>query len=132
MASTVQRKREAPAEALESNRKPLLPANELTLPNLRTNGERESAFHTMTSKGQVTIPLHVREALGLKPGDKVGFIKQGDNFVVTTPREIVEQTAGVFKKYADALDRMYSAEELRDFYEVGVADEVMRSMRESE
>jgi AbrB family looped-hinge helix DNA binding protein len=86
----------------------------------------------MTSKGQVTIPFHVREALGLKPGDQVGFIKQGDNYIVTTPHEIVEKTAGVFKKYADALDRSYSAEELREFYEVGVANEVMQSLREDE
>jgi AbrB family looped-hinge helix DNA binding protein len=124
--------RKAPAKKMNTNRKPSSSANETALPNQRANGERESAFHTMTSKGQVTIPLHVRQALGLQPGDKVGFIKQGDNFIVTTPRAIVEETAGVFKKYAEVLDRAYSAEELRDFYEVGVADEVVKSMRESE
>jgi AbrB family looped-hinge helix DNA binding protein len=26
---------------------------------------------TITQKGQVTLPKHVREAIGLKPGDKV-------------------------------------------------------------
>ena len=29
---------------------------------------------TVTSKGQVTIPQEAREALGLKPGDRVRFI----------------------------------------------------------
>jgi antitoxin PrlF len=30
---------------------------------------------TITSKGQVTIPKEVRDQLGLKPGDRVDFVK---------------------------------------------------------
>lgn len=33
---------------------------------------------TITTKGQVTIPLYIRESLGLKPNLKVVFIKQND------------------------------------------------------
>ena len=33
---------------------------------------------TVTSKGQVTIPKSVRDALGIKPGSKVEF-RQGDD-----------------------------------------------------
>ncbi|HEV1284631.1 MAG TPA: AbrB/MazE/SpoVT family DNA-binding domain-containing protein [Bryobacteraceae bacterium] len=29
----------------------------------------------VTSKGQVTIPKEIRDQLGLKPGDRVGFVK---------------------------------------------------------
>jgi antitoxin PrlF len=30
---------------------------------------------TMTSKGQITVPKEVRDALGLKPGTRVSFIR---------------------------------------------------------
>jgi len=29
---------------------------------------------TVTKKGQITIPKHIREGLNLKPGDKVSFV----------------------------------------------------------
>jgi AbrB family looped-hinge helix DNA binding protein len=32
----------------------------------------------ITSKGQVTVPLHVREALGLVAGSEVEFTVEGD------------------------------------------------------
>ena len=32
---------------------------------------------TMTSKGQITVPKDVRDALGLKPGSKVVFVDVG-------------------------------------------------------
>jgi AbrB family looped-hinge helix DNA binding protein len=31
----------------------------------------------ITSKGQVTVPKHIREKLGLKPGDAVDFVEDG-------------------------------------------------------
>jgi antitoxin PrlF len=30
---------------------------------------------TVTSKGQITIPKEVRDQMGLKPGDRVDFVK---------------------------------------------------------
>ena len=51
----------------------------------------------LTSKGQVTIPIHVREQLGLLPGSEVDFIVEGETArLIKTPggksrgREIVE------------------------------------------
>ncbi|HUK47602.1 MAG TPA: AbrB/MazE/SpoVT family DNA-binding domain-containing protein [Terriglobales bacterium] len=32
---------------------------------------------TVTSKGQITIPIQVRIALGLDPGDRVEFVETG-------------------------------------------------------
>lgn len=34
----------------------------------------------VTSKGQVTIPKNVRERLGLRCGDEIEFVEDGDGF----------------------------------------------------
>lgn len=33
-------------------------------------------------KGQVTIPVEIRKKLGLKEGDKVVFLEQGENIIL--------------------------------------------------
>jgi AbrB family looped-hinge helix DNA binding protein len=57
----------------------------------------------ITSKGQVTVPLHVREALGLVPGSEVEFTIDGNAARITkrkTPgrrslgRDVVEHARG--------------------------------------
>ena len=52
---------------------------------------RKSNTTRMTSKGQVTIPKHLRDKLGVKPGDELGFREDGpaliiENFSSTMPR----------------------------------------------
>lgn len=36
----------------------------------------------ITSKGQITLPIEIRRRLGVKDGDKVAFVEQGDNIVI--------------------------------------------------
>ncbi len=50
-----------------------------------------TATATVTSKGQITIPVEVREALKLKPGEKVKFFA-GENgeFIVRRVGSIME------------------------------------------
>ena len=36
----------------------------------------------ITSKGQVTIPKHIREKLGVKPGDDIGFREDGPSIIL--------------------------------------------------
>ncbi len=36
------------------------------------------AYSTVTRKGQTTIPGEVRAALGIKPGDRLEFVVEGD------------------------------------------------------
>ncbi len=41
---------------------------------------------TVTSKGQVTIPKTVRDALGLQTGDRVDFVESDEGFVIRVKR----------------------------------------------
>ena len=43
---------------------------------------------TLTSKGQMTIPKEVRNALNLKPSEKVIIVAEGDHAVIRPLREI--------------------------------------------
>ena len=40
------------------------------------------AFSTVTSKGQTTIPLEVRTAAKLKPGDRIHFTVLADGTII--------------------------------------------------
>ena len=42
----------------------------------------------MQEKGQVTIPTEIRKKLGLKKGDRVGFVETKDG-VLISPQEVV-------------------------------------------
>jgi AbrB family looped-hinge helix DNA binding protein len=77
----------------------------------------------VTSKGQVTIPKEVRQALGVEPGDRVSFVLRSDGVV-----ELVARTgslldlAGVLGERrlgvtVDDMDAAISAEADRRFSE---------------
>ena len=53
----------------------------------------------ITSKGQVTIPKHIRQVLGVKPGDRVAFELLPDQRVVVKP--VLATT--VFERYVGHL-----------------------------
>lgn len=50
---------------------------------------------TLTSKNQMTLPKKVREDLNLKPGDRLVFRKQGEQYVLEAkPRRSALDFAG--------------------------------------
>ena len=51
---------------------------------------------TLTSKGQITLPLAVRTALGLTAGQKIDFLPEGDSFRVVALRTDVSVLRGRF------------------------------------
>jgi AbrB family looped-hinge helix DNA binding protein len=53
---------------------------------------------TISSKGQITVPLKIRQRLGLKEGDRVEFVIDEDRTVirpVQPPENPFEQFVGV-------------------------------------
>jgi AbrB family looped-hinge helix DNA binding protein len=44
------------------------------------------ATAALTSKGQITIPVEVRRKLGLKAGDRIGFIENENGEFVLKPK----------------------------------------------
>ena len=54
---------------------------------------------TLTSKGQITLPIEVRKRLLLKPGDRVNFTFQPDGSVrLETKKLPFEQLIGILGK----------------------------------
>ena len=43
---------------------------------------------TITSKGQTTLPKSVREALGVRPGDRVRYVVSGDEVRILPVRPL--------------------------------------------
>lgn len=52
---------------------------------------------SMTKKGQVTIPNSFRKALGLHPGDQVGFMLNDKQLVITKKENNVKAAFGLYK-----------------------------------
>ena len=56
----------------------------------------------ITSKGQITIPISIRRALKLKDGDKVAFVEQNGQFVLTNPTMLaIQQLQDAFAGFAE-------------------------------
>ena len=54
------------------------------------------AIATLTSKGQITLPMAVRAALGLEAGSQVDFVSRGGSFVLVPLRIDVGALKGRF------------------------------------
>ena len=65
---------------------------------------------TITSKGQVTIPVQIRRLLGLKPKAKVAFLQKKDGVHIAVPRYTLDTIKGA----VPALSRQYSEKEIRE------------------
>ncbi|MDR3280035.1 MAG: AbrB/MazE/SpoVT family DNA-binding domain-containing protein [Synergistaceae bacterium] len=58
----------------------------------------------VTSKGQVTIPIEMRRKLGIRSGDKVVFIDEGNKIVIANAAMIaLKETQNAFTGEAERL-----------------------------
>jgi antitoxin PrlF len=56
------------------------------------------ATATMTSKGQITIPKPVRDALGLDSGDRIEFVEaEKGQFAIVAATHSVQELKGLFQ-----------------------------------
>jgi AbrB family looped-hinge helix DNA binding protein len=79
----------------------------------------------VTRKGQITIPVEFRKALGLKEGDKVALSLEEGEVRLSPTDSIVTRTAGIFKTGEPAK----TAKELRVLAEEAIAADVMERSR---
>ena len=57
------------------------------------------AAATLTSKGQITIPVQVRTALGLDAGDRVEFVElEKGQFAIVAATRSVRELKGMIRK----------------------------------
>ena len=52
---------------------------------------------SVTTKGQVTIPIELRKKLGIKPGDRVGFVDEDGRIVLQRQETAIEAVFGLVK-----------------------------------
>ncbi|WP_367182645.1 AbrB/MazE/SpoVT family DNA-binding domain-containing protein [Thermococcus sp.] len=74
----------------------------------------------VTKKYQVTIPKEVREALGIKAGDKVVFVRTKEGYVIKPLDDFLREMAEIMKDVDETV------EEVRK----GLARGIARSLRE--
>lgn len=66
---------------------------------------------TLTTKGQITLPRDVRNALGLAPGDKVDFVAIDGGFKLVPLRRDIRHLKG---RLAGRVTRPVSVAEMDD------------------
>src|SRR5689334_12105269 len=74
----------------------------------------------VTRKGQITVPVEVRRALGLQEGDSVAVLLEDGRATLERRPSFVARTAGMFKPNRPPHDPAQEQEE----FEQGVADDV--------
>ena len=90
-----------------------------------------AAFSTISSKGQITVPVEVRQRLGLKAGDRVEFAVENGQTVLrpeTTEENPFLKDVGALGGFSTREEVNARLSEMRD-YEGRIED--LREIRES-
>jgi AbrB family looped-hinge helix DNA binding protein len=85
------------------------------------------ASSVMTRKGQITIPAEIRRLWNIKEGDRVNFVRDGDQVRIAPVGDVVARTAGVFAKYRR--EPAPTIEELKEIIADGWVAEAMHGMK---
>jgi antitoxin PrlF len=89
---------------------------------------------TVTSKGQITIPVEVRRKLGLKAGDQINFFEEEGGKISFLPKTgSIKDMEGILQKLGYApLDHTPTIEEMDNAVLDAVAKDYLRSVGDSE
>jgi AbrB family looped-hinge helix DNA binding protein len=90
---------------------------------MRSGTVEESQTTRIEANGRIVIPARFREALGLRPGDEVMLVLDGDRLVVRSRRAAV-------RRVREAIARINQAGRLRAPGTGSVVDEFLRERRE--
>ena len=73
-----------------------LPANRVAEAAVEyITGRREEAVSTISTKNQITLPVHLLRQMGVKPGDRLAVTLEGGRLVLRArPKDWVEHYAG--------------------------------------
>ena len=73
---------------------------------------------TISSKGQITVPLEIRHRLGLKEGDRVEFFVDNDRTIIRPAQAV----SNPFEQYVGILPAFGSKREINEWVR-GMRDE---------
>ena len=79
---------------------------------------------TVTTKGQVTIPVEIRRLLQVQPRDRIAFVVEDEKVRLVRSQSVVARTAGALKSAKPPL----TTEELREVAEKAIAQEATSRM----
>lgn len=65
-----------------------------------------SVMVSVTRKYQVTIPKEVREALGIKAGDEIVFIRTKEGYVIKRLEDFVKEMAELSRDIEESIEEM--------------------------
>jgi AbrB family looped-hinge helix DNA binding protein len=84
---------------------------------------------TMTSKGQITIPIELRKAMGLDAGDKIDFFEVEKGQFRMIPRTAsIRDLEGCIPK----LDHVVTIEEMNQAIHQGATESYLRSIEKTD
>lgn len=79
------------------------------------------SLSTVTSKGQITIPVEIRRSLNIEPGDRVIVEEREGGVFLRTPESVVEQTAGILNAFVPA--RPFTPRDEREAFGQALAED---------
>ena len=77
---------------------------------------------TLTSKGQITLPISVRNALGLSVGAQVDFVPVDGSFILVPVRSDVSSLKG---RFAGRVKKPVSVEAMNEAIAAGAVSRVL-------